>query len=341
MKLPAGDIIISRTDAIGDVILTLPLAGYLKSLKPESKIYFLGKTYTKDVVSCCENIDVFLDWNEIRVLGKKEKTAFFRNIGVTCIFFVFPDKEIAKLAFQAGIAIRVGTAHRWFHWLYANRRPFFSRKKSDLHEAQLNFLLLKPFGDVPLFDEKTLFSLTGMHRIQPLPQSFFQQISKAKTNIIIHPGSRGSSREWGLENFANLIRLLSPDKYMIYISGTKEEAKTMGIFLNDLPSHVVDMTGKLSLKEFISFISACDGLVACSTGPLHIAASLGKVAVGLYPPIRPLHPGRWKPIGPQTKVFCIEKTCFDCKKGGKCVCIENIQAVEVAQYLDNKTIYRM
>jgi heptosyltransferase III len=71
---------------------------------------------------------------------------------------------------------------------------------------------------------------------------------------------------------------------MIYISGTKEEAKTMGIFLNDLPSHVVNMTGKLSLSEFISFISSCDGVVACSTGPLHIAASLGKTAVGLYPP---------------------------------------------------------
>ena len=43
-------IILSRTDAIGDVILTLPVAAYLEQVFPETQIIFLGKDYTKDII---------------------------------------------------------------------------------------------------------------------------------------------------------------------------------------------------------------------------------------------------------------------------------------------------
>ena len=49
LQLP-DSLIISRTDNLGDVILTLPLAGYLKSIKPSIKIFFIGKAYTKPVI---------------------------------------------------------------------------------------------------------------------------------------------------------------------------------------------------------------------------------------------------------------------------------------------------
>ncbi len=41
-KLPVN-IIISRTDSIGDVVLTLPVAAVLKKYFPEIKIGFMGK----------------------------------------------------------------------------------------------------------------------------------------------------------------------------------------------------------------------------------------------------------------------------------------------------------
>jgi len=47
-------IIISRTDNLGDVILTLPMAGILKQRFPDSTIIFLGKKYTKPLVDACE-----------------------------------------------------------------------------------------------------------------------------------------------------------------------------------------------------------------------------------------------------------------------------------------------
>jgi len=80
----------------------------------------------------------------------------------------------------------------------------------------------------------------------------------------------------------------------------------------------------MSLAQLMSFIEACDGLVAASTGPLHIAAALGKTAIGIYPPIRPMHPGRWAPVGKQAKFAVIEKECSDCRNNGMCHCMQEI-----------------
>ena len=59
-------ILISRTDNLGDVILTLPMAGILKKEIPGCYILFLGKAYTRPLIDACEFVDEFLDWDEIR-----------------------------------------------------------------------------------------------------------------------------------------------------------------------------------------------------------------------------------------------------------------------------------
>jgi heptosyltransferase-3 len=53
-------IIISRTDSIGDVVLTLPMAGIIKQFLPQSNIIFLGRNYTKDVIALSEHVDEFV-----------------------------------------------------------------------------------------------------------------------------------------------------------------------------------------------------------------------------------------------------------------------------------------
>jgi ADP-heptose:LPS heptosyltransferase len=93
------------------------------------------------------------------------------------------------------------------------------------------------------------------------------------------------------------------------------------------------MTGKLTLKQLIGFIQAADGLIAASTGPLHIAAAMGKIALGIYPPIRPMHPGRWAPVGPKSAYLVENKTCSKCRKTNRCECMESIQPVAVKNKL--------
>jgi heptosyltransferase-3 len=68
-------------------------------------------------------------------------------------------------------------------------------------------------------------------------------------------------------------------------------------WIKTLPDTIVDMTGKMTLPQLISFISNADGLIASGTGPLHIAAMAGINTLGLFPSVRPIHPGRWAPLG--------------------------------------------
>lgn len=326
-------ILISRTDSIGDVVLTLPLAGIIKQYLPQSKVIFLGRNYTKDVVGLSEHIDEFISYDDILKLNTQAQIEAFKKLNATHIIHVFPVKEIAYLAKRAAIKNRIGTTNRLWHWFTCNIKISLSRKNSDLHEAQLNIKLLEPFRITKKFSIEELASFYGFTKIPLLEKINADLIDSNKINIILHPKSKGSAREWGLNNFSNLISQLDKTKYKVFISGTAEEGELVKDLINKHPE-VINLTGKLSLQEFIAFINRCDVLIAASTGPLHIAAALGKKAIGLYAPMRPIHPGRWKPIGKKADYLVLNKSCSDCRKSMDCHCIREIQTQDVIKMVE-------
>ena len=344
---PIRHIIISRTDSIGDVILTLPLAKILKDHIPGIRVSFLGKAYTRAVIECCEYVDAFIDLDDFmnKPSGGQLPDA---------IIHVFPVKEIAQRAKRLGIPLRIGTTGRLYHWTTCNKLVKLSRKNSDLHEAQLNTKLLAPLGVEKDFSLAELGASLGMTRIRRLPDEFKALIDPERFNLILHPRSQGSAREWGLDNFAALINILPTEKFKVFISGTAKEREGLEqLFqaigqpkqpvqaapkgyvqrpdpIRNAAVNVTDICGLMDLATFISFINACDGLVANSTGPLHIAAALGKRSVGIYPPIRPMHPGRWQPLGPAATYLVQDKPCEDCRKDpAACHCMKDIRPEDV------------
>jgi heptosyltransferase III len=328
--------IISRTDAIGDVVLTLPVAGVLRSLYPSARILFLGRSYTKDIIAACEHIDSFLNWDEWRELPAREAARAMASTGADCIIHVFPDKTIARVARMARIAERIGTTNRIYHWRDCNELVRLSRRNSNDHEAQLNLRLLAPLGarsDYSLEEiGRNYGGNYGLTRLVPLPPQVEELLDPQRFNLILHPKSRGSAREWGLENYGRLIGLLPRERFKIFVSGTAAEGELLKPLLATHPE-VTDLTGRLTLGQLMTFISKADGLLAASTGPLHLAAALGINALGIYPPIRPMHPGRWAPVGPKARVFVRAEYCEDCRRTGDCHCIREIQPGSVEQYL--------
>ncbi len=312
-------IAISRTDAIGDVILTLPLCGFLKSKYPGTKIDFIARDYTKAILERSENIDsVILD-------TKIEE--YFKNDKPDALIMVFPDKRVSEQAKKYKVKERVGTSHRWWHWLHLNRRVDFSRKNSDLHESQLNFELLKGLGinEIPTLEQMSQY--LGIKK-SPKEQS-------SKKRILFHPKSKGSARDWPLSNYKKLASILSKEDYEIFVTGTEKEAE----IISEEDPHFFEDTamqnhlGKYSLTELIDVIGNSDAIVACSTGPLHIAAIQGVFALGLYPPLRPMHPGRWAPIGKNVKTMTGKKHCNSCPVPSECDCMRSILPENVATEL--------
>lgn len=324
-KQKARRIIISRTDNIGDVVLTLPLAGIIKLFDETTEIFFIGKNYTRPIIDSCVHIDKFLDRDELIKDYKR-----LEAVNADAIIHVFPDLAIARAAKKAGIRYRIGTNHRIFHWFYCNKLVKFTRRRSDLHEAELNLKLLEPLGIDASYEKEELFRHYGMSTntasIQP------GHLSRERFNLIMHPKSKGSAREWPTGNYLNLAKALDSHTFRIFITGTEKEGVELRKEIPDIFNlpHVEDMTGKFHLDELISFIGQCEGIVACSTGPLHIASALGKKVCGIYPPMRPIHPGRWAPLGENSVVLALDKICNECKNTKRCACIEAISVQQVA-----------
>ena len=280
-------IIVSRPDSIGDVMLTLPVCGRLKALNPGLKITFLCKKYTAPVVQQCRHVDQVVITDELT-------TEQLRAVHAEAIIHVFPDERIMERSASAEIPLRIATAGRRQSWKYANARVRFSRKKSDLHEAQLNFKLLQPLGIDESPSPGQLAALTGF---EAPSVKLNRNFDKTKLHIVLHPLSQGSAAEWGIHKFQSLVDLLPDDRYRFYITGTEKEGQRIREQGGISGVNVEDVTGTMNLTELITFIYHCDVLVAASTGPLHIASSLGKTAIGLYPNQRPMHPGRWAALG--------------------------------------------
>jgi len=322
-------IVISRTDNLGDVILTLPLLGYLKATMPEVRIFFIGKRYTNAVIDKCIHVDKVLDREDVL-----KDPSLLKGLHADSILFIYPDRDLARLSKKLKIKRRVATAHRWFNWFYCNYRVDFSRIRSRLHESQLNFKLLSPFKMYWDFELKEIANYYGL--VPPL-QNHFGKISSSHFNLILHPKSKGSAREWHIENYYALARELPPDRFRIFITGLKEEGELMRLEspeLFQLP-HVTDMTGQLTLDDLMSFVSQADGLVSCSTGVLHLASALGKFTIGLFSPMKPIHPGRWMPLGKNANYLVINKNCSDCRSSKECACVNEITVSQVREKIED------
>lgn len=331
--------LVSRTDAIGDVVLTLPVCGQLKQLFPGCRVVLLARTYTQAVAEACPWVDAFLNYDELVALPQPAQVAALQEQQAAAIVHVFPNRLLAKLACQAGIPVRIGTRNRWFHWLTCNRLVTLSRKNSPLHEAQLNLALLRPLGGapvLPLAEVAKLVKLQPVASLSSVWRAMLADRQPTQLNVVLHPRSRGSAREWGLLHFGTLARLLHQAGHRVFVTGTAAEGEELHEWLTEhQPYLAANLTGKFSLPEMVAFLAAADGLVAGSTGPLHLAAALGRHVVGLYPPIRPMHPGRWAPLGPHASYLVFDKPdCQDCRsQASACSCIKALTPIQVLSHV--------
>lgn len=339
-------IIVSRTDAIGDVVLTLPLVGLLRR-ELGCEVIFLGKRYTQPVVACCPDVARFVDWENLcrtgsldaseeeaapsKPVSSRQVAEALRQLEADAIIHVLPNRAVARAARRAKIPIRIGTSHRIFHWPTCNRVVRLSRRRSNLHEAQLNLLLADP-----LLGDRCRLSLDEvralMHFVPPVASPAMRHLlDPGRFNLVLHPKSNGSAREWPLNHYLRMVDDLPLEKFKIFVCGTADEGKQAAPLA--MSSDVVNLCGQFSLEEYIAFLGIVDGIVACSTGPLHLTAAAGRHAVGLYTSRRPMHSGRWAPLGPHVHIFDSKRVCPGCDEPKNCLCMADIDSADVASAL--------
>jgi ADP-heptose:LPS heptosyltransferase len=322
------NILISRTDAIGDVCLTLPVCQTIKAAFPNSQLTYLCKGYTQAVVACFEPIDHLLILEQLEQSSQKDRVALLSKFDV--VLHLFPNRMVAQWCKEAHIPMRIGTSHRFFHLLTCNFRPHFTRKRSDLHEAQLNFKLLAPLGITEL-PSVTEINKEINFNVSVLPLELAQH--DWSQTVLIHPKSNGSGAEYPMEKYMALAIELVKKGYQVFFTGTEKEGAQ---FRTQIPAHpaITDATGQWDLPTFIQIIAKSKALVACSTGPYHIAGLCGIQAIGLFAQRKPIHPGRWAALGANSSALTLPVLCKTCAKGNPCNCIEKIEIQDIIHAIE-------
>ena len=123
---------IVRSDALGDNILTLPLAGALCRLLPHVEVVWICRPYAQAVVAKSKAVHAIRVWEESKMDAKAEEALFD---GVDAVVFAFPEPRLLAAAARAGVAVRA-TGRRWAamgqssHGARANARRSTKRRRA-------------------------------------------------------------------------------------------------------------------------------------------------------------------------------------------------------------------
>jgi ADP-heptose:LPS heptosyltransferase len=310
------NILIVRTDRIGDVILSLPLAEIVKKYYPDCKVSFLIRDYTKDVLYDHPFIDevIILKEKNGEILIK-ENAALLKKFNFDSCIVVYPTFKIAYLIYLSNIPFRIGTGYRWYSFLF-NKKIYVHRKYAEKHELEFNVELLKAVG---INEQITTVDVHFNIQINAQSEQKIENILKDNgiNNedfvVIVHPGSSGSAVDLPIDKFKEIVRhLCKNEKIKIVITGKKEEIKLCeALKIND---KILNFAGIFNLSELMVLINKANIMIANSTGPLHIAAALGKYAIGFYPKIQAASAKRWGPYTNKGKVFEPEIDCQNCTR---------------------------
>ncbi len=306
-------VLIVRTDRIGDVILTLPLAHIIRERYPNAEVSFLVRGYTapltksnpdiKDTVILPERRE---EWGRIRDILRKKlyDTAIVLS----------PSFAITWLIVTAGIKNRIGTANRWYGFLY-NYRIHDHRSEVAFHELEYNVRSLTPLGIVkslPL--SNPVFGITpdevSVQKVRTLLSEF--GITAKDKFVILHPGSGGSAVDLPIEKMRAITELTEQQGVKVILTGSAAEEKLCLQVKGK--SNASILAGKLQLEELTALISLCTVFIGNSTGPLHLAAALGRNVIGFYPKIRVCSAKRWGPSTKNKLVFEPVIPCSDCTR---------------------------
>ncbi len=129
--------------------------------------------------------------------------------------------------------------------------------------------------------------------------------------IALQPGARWLNKRWPAEHFAQLLKQLTQEygQFHFAILGGQDDKPLGKSIVETAPERCLDLTGQLSLPEMVEWLRLSELLVTNDTGPMHVAAALGKPVVALFGPTEPRRTG---PYGQFQHVLQLQLPCVPC-----------------------------
>jgi heptosyltransferase-3 len=299
-------ILIARTDKLGDVVLSLPVFAYLKSVRPEWRVHALVAPGCVPLVENDPHLDAIWTWSDAEIEKLERQLAAERFDAAVLLYY---HRPLAALLRRLRIPQRFGPLSKWSSWFLLNRGVWQRRSRSDRHESEHNVDLVRRLVGIPFqADPPRLHLSSGQWEIA---RRFRQDEAPEGQQIcFLHPGMGGSALNWAPQRFAVVANALAGRTgRRVLLTGGEEDAGLIEEIRAQLAPQVEVIAGRYPLREFLGVLAAGDLMIAPSTGPLHMAAALGLAVVGLYPPLPTQRPARWGPRGRDAVALSPDVTC--------------------------------
>lgn len=259
-------------------------------------------------------------------LYRKDLKRRLQMAGYKVVVALYPDREVSRLFYAVNIPHRIGTAGR-FHSVYYNHPLLHSRKVNRKHESEYNLDFLRYFTDGPTI---TIPAVHPTEKELATARKILDAAGVGPSFTVLHPGSGGSAHTWPEGQFLLLAKALQQTEHDVVLTGSDEEGEAIVRLARQMGMSAKSIAGQTDLRTLAAALSLATTAVANSTGPLHLAASVGTRVVGLYPSKAVMSPVRWGPLGEGHRVIQPHATRCTCPSS-QCRCMESISVEQVVR----------
>lgn len=335
LKLPDSPrILITRTDRIGDLVLTTPLFKALREKFPKAWIAAVVFLEHRELVQgnpCLDEVILYdKKGTEAGLWGQFLFSQKLRHKKFDAVIHAHGTNRMHLTAWLAGIPVRIGYDRR-APWALTHVHPY-NKKEGKKQEAEYLFELLEHFGitcprEIATFFPVTYRSVRSLENLR-----LFQKIPEDLPWIVLNPSASDVTKMWPAERFAELVTRIQKDHPAIFLAiGTSQDRPVIEKLVKNTPTPVFDLSGRLSLGMLGALLKRAALLISNDSGPVHIAVSVGAPVVSIFGRYeRGLGPKRWHPLGKNSRVVTKDVSHIPAE-GRKFTYIDEIAVEDVYQ----------
>ena len=346
-------VLIVRPDALGDMVLSLPLIQAVKEAHPSAEITVLCKGFMQAFLKHIPAVsNTLLDLCECKNMPMFSKSFFsyantLKRHSFDAVVLAYQDSFYAALCFVAGIPIRIGDKNRFLERLWLTHTVPLDFNSRHFHEIENRLRLGEPLGiDIQKSISFGIVIPAFTHHF--VEKSIEQAVGSHRPLVGIHANLGQGNRAWHAKRYAQLIDRLDRAGYSVVLTGQGKDKESVHAILENTNTHVMNALDEFDLIQLAALWQKCTVIIGAETGPIHLAAALSRPIVSISP-TKFIESFRWGPLtAPHVIVCesqhcdlvchtyqkqCLENNCLDA------ILVENVfQAVQSVQKLSTRSI---
>lgn len=306
------NIVVRSPNWIGDCVMCLPALRALKDYCPDVDIFLLTKNYLKDVFSSIEEIKGIITIpNQGRVRNLHSVSRELRKYQFTTGILLTNSFHSALLFKISGLKNIIGYRNELRGFLLSQSVPY---PQNERHHIYFYLELIEAFAQRKITkDYSGALVITEAEKIEVRNILRDYGLDPKKSIIgISSSAAYGSAKEWEADSYRRLIEKIKKQRVTdsILVLGSASERDKIEKIVAFLGGEILNLAGRLKLRQSITAISLCRLFISNDSGLMHVAASLGIPCVAIFGPTLP---HKTAPINEKVRVLYHPAPCAPCK----------------------------